>query len=269
MSDGTGTNGQSLHRTIVETRHYNFYYGDFQALNDVNIQVPEHEITALIGPSGCGKSTLLRSLNRIQDRIPGARGEGEILFNSKNVLAMEDVVTLRTQMGMIFQRPNPFPMSIYDNVAYGLRLKAQKYAASEVEDRVQTALKKAALWDEVGDNLKKNGLALSGGQQQRLCIARALAVEPEVLLMDEPCSALDPVSTYQIEETMMALKKEYTIIIVTHNIQQASRISQQTVFMLMNSDTRYGYVAEAGSTDQMFTAPKLKETEEYITGRYG
>jgi phosphate transport system ATP-binding protein len=191
------------------------------------------------------------------------------LFNGENILEIQDVVTLRTRMGMIFQRANPFPMSIFDNVAYGMRLKAQKYAKSEIEGRVESALKKAALWNEVQDNLNKNGLALSGGQQQRLCIARALAVEPEVLLMDEPCSALDPISTYQVEETMLQLKKDYTIIIVTHNIQQAARVSQQTIFMLMNPETRSGYVAEAGTTEQMFNAPKLKETAEYITGRYG
>jgi phosphate transport system ATP-binding protein len=269
MTEEFGTNVEVPHRTIVETRHYHFYYGDFRALNDVNIKVAEHEITALIGPSGCGKSSLLRSLNRIQDRIPGAHSEGEILFNGENILALEDVITLRTRLGMIFQRANPFPMSIFDNVAYGMKLKSQQYANSEINDRVEAALIKAALWNEVKQDLKKSGLALSGGQQQRLCIARALAVEPEVLLMDEPCSALDPVSTYQIEETMLQLRDEYTFIIVTHNIQQASRVSQQTILMLMNPDTRYGFVAETGRTETVFRAPKYKETEDYVTGRYG
>jgi phosphate transport system ATP-binding protein len=269
MNDGTGTNGHSAGETVLETRHFNFYYSKFQALNDININVPRHQITALIGPSGCGKTTLLRSLNRIQDRIIGARGEGEILFNGENILKMEDVVTLRTRIGMIFQRANPFPMSIRDNVAYGLTLQAQHYPKSEIEGRVEMALKKAALWPDVKDDLKKNGLALSGGQQQRLCIARALAVEPEVVLMDEPCSALDPISTLQVEETMLQLKEEYTIVIVTHNIQQAARVSQQTIFMLMNLTTRAGYVVESGTTDQMFHAPKRKETEEYIAGRFG
>ncbi|MEZ4518707.1 MAG: phosphate ABC transporter ATP-binding protein PstB [Chloroflexota bacterium] len=282
FSDQSGPDGEDTNYTagrthddyshskaIMDTEHFNFFYGDFQALTDVNVQIPEHHITAFIGPSGCGKSTLLRSLNRMQDRVPSVRMEGAIHLDGKNVLEMEDVVELRTRVGMIFQRANPFPMSIFDNVAYGMKLSSQEYSKSEMEDRVHEALKDAALWNDVGDNLDKSGIALSGGQQQRLCIARAIVVEPDVLLMDEPCAALDPISTLAIEDTMLELKERYTIVIVTHNIQQAARVSDQTVFMLMDPETRSGYVHEYGTTIEMFTSPQTQETNDYITGRFG
>jgi phosphate transport system ATP-binding protein len=256
-------------RPQVEARNFDFYYGDFKALDNVNMSAAKHQITALIGPSGCGKSTLLRAINRMHDRTPGAHAEGELLLDGQNINSIADLVELRKRVGMIFQRPNPFPMSIFDNVAYGLQLGAQKTPRREIRDRVEQALRDAALWDEVKDILHQSGLALSGGQQQRLCIARAIAVQPAVILMDEPASALDPISTLRIEELMLELEKNYTIIIVTHNLQQAARVSDNTVFMLMNSDTRAGFVVEAGPTDQLFRSPRDKRTEDYITGRFG
>ena len=253
----------------LEARHFNFFYGSFKALDDITMAVERHQITALIGPSGCGKSTLLRAINRMHDRTPGAHADGELLLDGADINAMADLVALRKRVGMIFQRPNPFPMSIFDNVAYGLRLEANHVPRGEIGDRVEQALRGAALWDEVKDKLRQSGLALSGGQQQRLCIARAIAVQPEVLLMDEPASALDPISTLHIEELMLELKAQYTIVIVTHNLQQAARIADETVVLLMNLETRAGYVVEAGPTERLFRAPRDKRTEDYLTGRFG
>lgn len=240
----------------------NFFYGDFNALKDINIQFRKNEVTALIGPSGCGKSTFLRCLNRMNDLIPVARVEGRILLDNENINDPKvDVVTLRRQVGMVFQKPNPFPKSIYENVAYGLRIN--KYNKSEIADRVEEGLKQAALFEEVKDRLESSALGLSGGQQQRLCIARALAVEPDVLLMDEPASALDPIATQRIEELIFELKKLYTIIIVTHNMQQAARVSDYTAFFYM------GELIEVDTTETIFTRPSKKQTEDYITGRFG
>jgi phosphate transport system ATP-binding protein len=241
----------------------NFYYGDFQALKNINIPVYDRRITALIGPSGCGKSTFLRTLNRMNDLIEGTRVEGSITLDGQDVNAPEvDPAELRKRVGMVFQRPNPFPMSIYDNVAYGPRIHGQKNKKL-LNEIVERSLQQAALWDEVKDVLKRSALALSGGQQQRLCIARVLAVEPEVLLMDEPASALDPNSTYRIEELMLGLKNDYTIVLVTHNMQQAARVSDYTAFFLR------GEMKEFGPTEKIFTAPERKETEDYIRGRFG
>ncbi|MBA3944637.1 MAG: phosphate ABC transporter ATP-binding protein [Herpetosiphonaceae bacterium] len=253
----------------VEARHFNFFYGAFKALDDINMVAGEHQITALIGPSGCGKSTLLRAMNRMHDRTPGAHSEGQLLLNGQDINAVEDLVELRKRVGMIFQRPNPFPMSIFDNVAYGMQLGSQRVPQREIPDRVEQALHGAALWDEVKDKIRQSGLALSGGQQQRLCIARAIAVRPEVILMDEPASALDPISTYKIEELMFALEREFTIVIVTHNLQQAARVADQTVFLTMNPETRAGFVVEAGPTGDLFRRPKDQRTQDYITGRFG
>jgi phosphate transport system ATP-binding protein len=252
----------------MQVEGLNFYYGTFRALVDVNLEFPENRITALIGPSGCGKSTLLRTLNRMGDLVPHTRVEGQVFLDGENIYAPNvDVVDLRRRVGMVFQRPNPFPKSIYDNVTFGPRLLG-------VGDRrtldvvIEKALRAAALWDEVKDKLHESGLALSGGQQQRLCIARAVAIEPEVILMDEPASALDPIATFKIEELMRELRKQFTIIIVTHNMQQAARVSDLTAFMNMN-EQRAGRVVEFGPTPQIFTNPKQKETEDYITGRFG
>ncbi|KPV52278.1 phosphate ABC transporter ATP-binding protein [Kouleothrix aurantiaca] len=253
----------------VEARDFNFYYSSFRALDKISIAAPKHQITALIGPSGCGKSTLLRAMNRMHDRTPGARSEGSLLLQGQDINTMSDLVELRKRVGMIFQRPNPFPMSIYENVAYGLQLGAQKIPKREIPDRVEAALRSAALWDEVKDKLRQSGMAMSGGQQQRLCIARAIAVQPAVLLMDEPCAALDPVATLKIEELMIDLKQNYTIVIVTHNLQQAARVADQTVFMTMNPETRAGFVVEAGPTGKIFTVPKDPRTSDYITGKFG
>jgi phosphate transport system ATP-binding protein len=253
----------------IEARGFNFYYGGFKALDDISIAAPRHQITALIGPSGCGKSTLLRAMNRMHDRTPGARAEGQLLLEGQDINALTDLVELRKRVGMIFQRPNPFPMSIYENVAYGLQLGAQRIPKREIPDRVEQALRGAAIWDEVKDKLRQSGMALSGGQQQRLCIARAIAVRPAVLLMDEPCAALDPIATIKIEELMYVLKQEFTIVIVTHNLQQAARVADQTVFMTMNPETRAGFVVEAGPTNNLFTVPKDQRTSDYITGRFG
>lgn len=247
----------------------NFYYGTFQALIDVSLDMPQNRITAIIGPSGCGKSTLLRSLNRMNDLNPNARLEGQVLLDGEDIYAPGvDVVDVRRRVGMVFQRPNPFPKSIYDNVAYGPRLYGIK-SRRDLDEIVESSLTKAALWDEVKDKLQQSGIALSGGQQQRLCIARALAVEPEVILMDEPASALDPVATLKIEELMHDLAQSYTIVIVTHNMQQAARVSDFTAMMMLRLGTRSGEVVEYGPTSEIFTVPKDRRTEDYITGRFG
>ncbi len=251
----------------IETRNYNLYYDSFQALRDLNIHIYANKITAIVGPSGCGKSTLLRSFNRMNELIPGVRVEGEILLDGRTILRETDVVELRRRVGMVFQKPNPFPKSIFDNVAYGPRAHGLRNR-EQLADIVERSLQAAALWDEVSDDLNRSGLALSGGQQQRLCIARALAVEPEVILMDEPCSALDPVATLRIEELMRDLTKEYTIIIVTHNMQQAARVSDYAIFLMMEED-RAGIAVEHGPTSELFTNPKDQRTEDYITGRFG
>ena len=248
---------------ILEAKTLNLCYGEHHALHDVSLSVPEKSITALIGPSGCGKSTFLKTLNRMNDLIPGVKITGEVNYKGQNILASSvDVSALRREIGMVFQKPNPFPLSIYDNVAYGPRTHGVRNRA-KLDDIVERSLRGAAIWDEVKDRLKKNALGLSGGQQQRLCIARALAVEPEVLLMDEPTSALDPISTSRIEELALELKERYTIVIVTHNMQQAVRISDQTAFFLL------GELVECGSTEQLFSQPTDKRTEDYITGRFG
>jgi phosphate transport system ATP-binding protein len=244
-------------------KNMNLYYGDFQALKNINMNIKQNSITAIIGPSGCGKSTLLKSLNRMNDLIEGLRIEGDILLDGENIYDENfDVNLLRKRIGMVFQRPNPFPMTIYDNVAYGPRVHGIK-DKKKLDEIVERSLKSAAIWDEVKDSLKKNALRVSGGQQQRICIARALAIEPEVLLMDEPTSALDPISTAKIEELIQELKKNYTIVIVTHNMQQAARISDYTAFMLR------GELIEYGKTEEIFSVPKDKRTEDYITGRFG
>ena len=247
--------------SIVSANDLCLWYGNFQALKNINIEIPEHSITALIGPSGCGKSTFLKTLNRMNDLIPSVKITGEVMYNSQDIFET-DVNNLRKEVGMVFQKPNPFPMSIYDNIAYGPRTHGITNKA-QLDEIVEKALRSAAIWDEVKDRLKKNALGMSGGQQQRLCIARALAVEPKVLLMDEPTSALDPISTSRIEDLAMDLKKDYTIVIVTHNMQQAVRISDQTAFFLL------GDLVEYGNTEEMFSQPKDQRTEDYITGRFG
>ncbi|TMG33680.1 MAG: phosphate ABC transporter ATP-binding protein [Chloroflexi bacterium] len=251
----------------LDARHVNFFYGDFQALEDASLAVQARRITALIGPSGCGKTTFLRIFNRMHDLTPSTRATGEVLLDGHNVLDPDtDVIQLRRQVGMLFQRPNPFPKSIYDNVAYGPHMLG--WSKSRINDIVEQSLKDTGLWDEVQNRLRRSALNLSGGQQQRLCLARALAVEPQVILMDEPASALDPIATLRIEELMQDLKKRYTIVIVTHNMQQASRVSDFTAFMLMNQ-RRAGEVIEFGPTDDIFNRPKESRTEDYITGRFG
>lgn len=248
----------------VSIRNLNFYYGRAQALHDISLDVPERFVMAFIGPSGCGKSTFLRTLNRMNDVIPGTRAEGEVLIDGRDIYGSgTDVVDLRRRVGMVFQKSNPFPKSVFENVAYGLRINQVTSSKSELEGRVEQALKDAALWTEVKDRLKSSALGLSGGQQQRLCIARALAIRPEVILMDEPASALDPIATTKIEELIFDLKKHYTIIIVTHNMQQAARVSDLTAFFLL------GRLIEVNTTEKMFTAPGDKVTEDYITGRFG
>ena len=248
---------------ILTVRDLDLWYGDHQALHKVSLDIPEHSITALIGPSGCGKSTFLKTLDRMNDLIPGVRIEGTVEYNGKNIFDPDvNVSELRREIGMVFQKPNPFPMSIYDNIAYGPRTHGVRNRA-QLDELVEQSLRGAAIWDEVKDRLKKNALGLSGGQQQRLCIARALAVKPRVLLMDEPTSALDPISTSRIEELAMELKKDYTIVIVTHNMQQAVRISDNTAFFLL------GELVEAGETQLIFSQPHDKRTEDYITGRFG
>jgi len=241
----------------------NFYYGSFHSLKNINLDIQENSITAFIGPSGCGKSTLLRTLNRMYDLYPGQRAEGQIMFDGKNILdAKQDLNLLRARIGMVFQKPTPFPMSIYDNIAFGVRLY-EVLSRSEMDDRVEWALQKAAIWNEVKDKLGQSGLSLSGGQQQRLCIARGIAVKPAILLLDEPTSALDPISTGKVEELVTTLKSEYTVVIVTHNMQQAARVSDYTAYMYL------GDLVEFGETEQVFFKPKHKETEDYITGRFG
>ena len=248
---------------IMTVHGLNLWYGDHQALHDISLNIPEKSITALIGPSGCGKSTFLKTLNRMNDLIPGVKITGDVRYRDQDIFAPgTDVNELRREIGMVFQKPNPFPMSIYDNIAYGPRTHGIKNRA-KLDEIVEKSLRGAAIWDEVKDRLKKNALGLSGGQQQRLCIARALAVEPEVLLMDEPTSALDPISTSKIEELAMQLKEQYTIVIVTHNMQQAVRISDRTAFFLL------GELVECDDTQQLFSQPQDKRTEDYITGRFG
>ena len=247
----------------LRIRNLNFYYGDFQGLKNVNLDIAEGKVTAFIGPSGCGKSTLLRTLNRMYSLYPGQRAEGEILLYGENILDnKQDLNLLRSRVGMVFQKPTPFPMSIYDNIAFGVRLY-ENLSSSEMDDRVEWSLHKAAIWDEVKDKLNQSGLSLSGGQQQRLCIARSVVVKPKVLLLDEPTSALDPISTAKVEELVAELKQEYTIAIVTHNMQQAARVSDYTAYMYL------GELVEFGETEQIFFKPKRKETEDYITGRFG
>lgn len=247
----------------IAVRHFNFYYGTFHALKNINMDIPAHKVTAFIGPSGCGKSTLLRTFNRMYDLYPGMKAEGELLVDNRNILDKNiDLNLLRAKVGMVFQKPTPFPMSIYDNVAFGVKLY-EKLSKSDLDDRVEWALRKAALWNEVKDKLKQSGHSLSGGQQQRLCIARAVASKPEVVLLDEPTSALDPISTAHIEELVSELKKDYTIAIVTHNMQQAARVSDYTAYMYL------GELIEVGETTQIFTKPTRKETEDYITGKFG
>jgi len=247
---------------IIQTKDLDLYYGNVQALKKINLDIKANNVTALIGPSGCGKSTFLRTINRMNDLIDSVRIEGEVLFEGKNIYKDFDEIHLRKRIGMVFQKPNPFPMSIYDNIAYGPRIHGIKNK-SKLDEIVEMSLKGSALWEEAKDRLKKSALGLSGGQQQRLCIARTLAVEPEVLLMDEPTSALDPISTLKIEELMDELKKQYTVIIVTHNMQQAGRISDETAFFLT------GEVVESGKTEDIFYKPQDKRTEDYITGRFG
>jgi phosphate transport system ATP-binding protein len=248
----------------IAAHKFNFWYGSHRALRDISMDVYSRHVTAIIGPSGCGKSTFLRSLNRMNDVIAHVRMEGEIIVDGQNIIAPDiDVVTLRRNIGMVFQQPNPFPKSIFDNIAYGLRINGIANSASERESRVEEALRQAAIWDEVKDRLHKSALSMSGGEQQRLCIARALAVKPEILLMDEPASALDPISTAKIEDLIFRLKKDYTIVIVTHNMQQAARVSDYTAFFLQ------GELVELGPTVQIFTTPRDKRTEDYITGRFG
>ena len=252
-----------LSQNVLEIRNLNFYYGSFHSLKNINLDIKENSVTAFIGPSGCGKSTLLRTLNRMYDLYPGQRAEGEIMFKGKNILdPKQDLNLLRARIGMVFQKPTPFPMSIYDNIAFGVRLY-EDLSRSEMDDRVEWALQKAAIWTEVKDKLGQSGLSLSGGQQQRLCIARGIAVKPAILLLDEPTSALDPISTGKVEELVSTLKSEYTVVIVTHNMQQAARVSDYTAYMYL------GDLVEFGDTEQVFFKPKRKETEDYITGRFG
>jgi phosphate transport system ATP-binding protein len=247
----------------IQVRNLNFFYGKFPALKNVNLDIATNKVTAFIGPSGCGKSTLLRAINRMYELYPGQRATGEILLDGKNILTPgADLFRLRARIGMVFQKPTPFPMSIYENIAFGVRLY-EKQSRTEMDDRVEWALQQAALWGEVKDKLRQSGMSLSGGQQQRLCIARAIAVKPEVMLLDEPASALDPISTLKIEELIYELKKNYTITIVTHNMQQAARVSDFTAFMYL------GESVEFGDTNTIFTNPSKKQTEDYITGRYG
>jgi len=250
-------------KTKIKIEDLNFYYGKFHALKGINLEIPEKRVTAFIGPSGCGKSTLLRVLNRMFELYPEQRAQGQVLLDGENLLtSKEDVALLRARVGMVFQKPTPFPMSIFDNIAFGVKL-FETLNATDMEERVEWALRKAALWGEVKDKLSQSGSSLSGGQQQRLCIARGIAIKPEVLLLDEPCSALDPISTAKVEELIVELKEDYTVVIVTHNMQQAARCSDHTAYMYL------GDLVEFGTTEQMFFKPTRKETEDYITGRFG
>ena len=252
-----------VEKAKIEVKNLNFYYGQSKALKDINLSLPERSVTAFIGPSGCGKSTLLRVLNRIYELYPKQSAEGQVLLDGKNILdRSQDLNLLRTKIGMVFQKPTPFPMSIYENIAFGVRLY-EKISKAEMDNRVESALKRAALWNEVKDKLNASGQSLSGGQQQRLCIARTVAVKPEVILLDEPASALDPLSTAKIEELIDELQADYTIVIVTHNMQQAARVSRQTAFMYL------GELVEFDRTEKIFTSPREKRTQDYITGRFG
>ncbi|BET27424.1 phosphate ABC transporter ATP-binding protein (PhoT family) [Limnobacter thiooxidans] len=252
-----------VEKTKLEVKDLNFYYGDFHALKSVNLTIPEKKVTAFIGPSGCGKSTLLRTFNKMYALYPEQRAEGQILMDGEDLItSKKDIALIRSKIGMVFQKPTPFPMSIYENIAFGVRL-FEKLSKGEMEERVEWALTKAALWKEVKDKLHQSGNGLSGGQQQRLCIARGIAIKPEILLLDEPCSALDPISTASIEELITELKEDYTVVIVTHNMQQAARVSDYTAYMYL------GELIEFGVTDQIFLKPKKQETENYITGRFG
>jgi len=247
----------------LAVRNLNFYYGKFHALKNIHLDIPEKKVTAFIGPSGCGKSTLLRTFNRMFELYPDQRAEGQIVLDGEDLLtSKKDVALIRAKVGMVFQKPTPFPMSIYDNIAFGVRL-FEKLGGADMDERVEWALGKAALWDEVKDKLHQSGAGLSGGQQQRLCIARGIAIQPEVLLLDEPCSALDPISTGKIEELIIELKKDVTVVIVTHNMQQAARVSDRTAYMYL------GDLVEVGDTEQIFFKPRRQETEDYITGRFG
>jgi phosphate transport system ATP-binding protein len=258
---------------VLETLDMDVFYGDFKAVAEVSLNFAFNQISALIGPSGCGKSTVLRSLNRMNDLIPTARVAGEVRYHGENIYAQGvDPVEIRRRIGMVFQKPNPFPKSIFDNIAWGAKVNGFRGSKADMGDLVEGALRHAALWDEVKDKLKESGLSLSGGQQQRLCIARAIATEPDVILMDEPCSSLDPIATLRIEELMIQLKEQYSIIIVTHNMQQAARVSDMTAFFNVALDTkgqRTGYLVEFSPTDELFTSPRVKATEDYITGRFG
>jgi phosphate transport system ATP-binding protein len=257
---------QSMNGYAIEARNLNVYYGNFRAVKDINLAVHKQKITAIIGPSGCGKSTVLRAFNRMNELVPDAHAEGEVLFAGQNIYASGiDPVEVRRCIGMVFQKPNPFPKSIYENVAWGARINGFR---GVTDDLVEHSLRQAALWDEVKDKLRESGLSLSGGQQQRLCIARAIAVKPDIILMDEPASALDPIATLKIEDLMREIAKEYTIIVVTHNMQQAARVSDFTAFFTMDED-RAGTLTEYGSTAELFTNPHEKLTEDYITGRFG
>ena len=262
MTD-TSVASQVEAKSILQTKDLNFYYGNFHSLKNINLNIKQNTVTAFIGPSGCGKSTLLRTFNRMYDLYPGQKATGEILFKNENILnPKQDLNLLRARIGMVFQKPTPFPMSIYDNIAFGVKL-FENLSASDMDDRVEWALQKAAIWTEVKDKLGQSGLSLSGGQQQRLCIARGIAVKPSILLLDEPTSALDPISTGKVEELVSTLKNDYTVIIVTHNMQQAARVSDYTAYMYL------GDLVEFGETEQVFFKPKRKETEDYITGRFG
>lgn len=257
------TTSATADRIKLDVKNLNFYYGDFHAIKNVSMPIYENKVTAFIGPSGCGKSTLLRTFNRMFELYPGQRAEGEILLDGEDLLQSKlDISLIRAKVGMVFQKPTPFPMSIYDNVAFGVRL-FERLSKAEMDERVEWALTKAAIWNEVKDKLNQSGNSLSGGQQQRLCIARGVAIKPEILLLDEPCSALDPISTAKIEELIAELKSDYTVVIVTHNMQQAARCSDYTAYMYL------GELMEYGDTDQIFVKPGRKETEDYITGRFG
>jgi phosphate transport system ATP-binding protein len=269
MTATTPTYAGSNGKFAIESKNLNIYYGDFRAVKDIDLQFHSRQITALIGPSGCGKSTVLRAFNRMNDLIPSSHADGEILFHGKNIYDPDvDPVEVRRRIGMVFQKPNPFPKSIYENIAWGARINGFKGSKSDMDALVEDSLRDAAVWDEVKDKLDQSGLSLSGGQQQRVCIARTIATRPEIILMDEPASALDPISTLRIEELIQELKKNYTILIVTHNMQQAARASDFTAFFNMDSD-RAGYLVEYGETNQVFTNPKHELTEQYITGRFG
>jgi phosphate transport system ATP-binding protein len=261
-----GTDALPATEFVFEVRDFASYYSDFRAIRDINLDIPKNRITAFIGPSGCGKSTLLRCFNRMNDLIPGAHIDGKINYHGVDLYDKRvDPVEVRRRIGMVFQKPNPFPKSIYDNITFGPKIAGYK---GNLDELVESSLRRAAIWDEVKDKLKEPGTALSGGQQQRLCIARTIAVEPDVILMDEPCSALDPVATLKIEELMFELRNDYTILIVTHNMQQAARASDETVFLTMGDD-RAGYMVEKGATNEIFTNPKNQLTEDYVSGRFG